>query len=179
MKHDRQRTTQRNATVSARVYNQVHEPRPYTPGRRRVSAYITWSYPGEANRDVAVLDNRFSTWTEVRRVAWPMYETREYADPNLYLQGIDGSLELFFRAWENFQQVVAETTGFAMPMYQRVDQAGYKLPLDERVLADADTLFVWGLDSISTNQEAAREEIEAVREFLTHEGKCLNLGTAP
>ncbi len=59
------------------VYNQVHAPRPYTPGRRRVSAYITWSYPAEANREVAILDNRFSTWTEVRRVAWPMYETPE------------------------------------------------------------------------------------------------------
>ncbi len=44
------------------------------------------------------------------------------------------------------------------------------------MLADADTLFVWGLDSISTGQEAAQEEIEAVREFLTQEGKCLVLG---
>ncbi len=161
---------------SPRVYNQVHEPRPYTPGRRRVSAYITWSYPGEANRDVTILDNRFSTWTEVRRVAWPMYETPEYADPNLFQQGIAGSLELFFRAWESFQQLVAETTGYAMPLYQRVDQTGHRLPLDERVLADADTVLVWGLDSVSTGQEAAQEEIEAVREFLTREGSCLILG---
>ena len=31
-------------------------------------------------------------------------------------------------------------------MFQRVDQAGFALPLDERVLADADTLLVFGLD---------------------------------
>jgi hypothetical protein len=161
---------------SARAYDWVHVPRPYTPGRRRVSAYITWSYPGEVNRDVAVLDNRFSTWTEVRRVAWPMFETPQYADPNLFQQGITGSLELFFLAWEEFQQLVAEITGHPMPFYQRVDQAGHHLPLDERVLADTDTLLLWGLDSISTDQEPAEEEIEAVREFLTREGSCLVLG---
>ena len=55
----------------ARTYNQAHASRPYTPGRRRLSIYISWSYPGEAGRDVSQLDNRFSTMTEVRRVTWP------------------------------------------------------------------------------------------------------------
>ena len=57
-----------------RTYNQAHVPRKYTPGKRRVSVYIAWSYPAEANREVTVIDNRFSTMTEVRRVAWPQYE---------------------------------------------------------------------------------------------------------
>jgi hypothetical protein len=57
-----------------------------------------------------------------------------------------------------------------------VDQAGYRLPLDERVLADTDTLFVFGLDHILTEQEASTDEIEAVREWLTREGTCLVLG---
>ena len=52
-----------------RTYNQDHVRRPETPGRRRFSIYWTWSYPWEANRDLAELDNRFSTMTEVRRVA--------------------------------------------------------------------------------------------------------------
>ena len=39
--------------------------------KRRFSVYWTWSYPWEANRDVTEMDNRFSTMTEVRRVAWP------------------------------------------------------------------------------------------------------------
>ena len=61
-------------------------------------------------------------------------------------------------------------------MYQRVDQAGVKLPLDERILADTDTLLVWGLDHMVTQQEASAEEIEAVREFLSAEGTCLIIG---
>ena len=47
--------------------------------KRRFSIYWTWSYPWEANRDVTEMDNRFSTITEVRRVAWPTYETPEYS----------------------------------------------------------------------------------------------------
>jgi hypothetical protein len=158
-----------------RIYNQVHVPRKYTAGRRRVSVYISWSYPGEANRDVNELDNRFSTMNEVRRVGWPAYESPEWG-PSMFLQGIAGTLELFFRAWERFQQVVGEVTGHEVAVYQRIDQAGYKLPLDERVLADTDTLMVFGLDHLLTEQEAAPEEIEAVRQFLTREGTCLVLG---
>ena len=60
---------------AARTYNQNHVPRRYTRGKRRVSIYWTWSYPWEANRDPSIMDNRFSTMTEVRRVAWPDYET--------------------------------------------------------------------------------------------------------
>ena len=75
-----------------------------------------------------------------------------------------------------FQQVIGEITGHPVAMYQRVDQAGVKLPLDERVLADTDTLLVWGLDHMVTQQEASAEEIEAVRQFLKREGTCLILG---
>ena len=49
--------------TSPRTYNQVEVPRPYTPGKRRFSIYWTWSYPWESNRDVAEMDNRFSTIT--------------------------------------------------------------------------------------------------------------------
>lgn len=164
------------ASKSARTYNQNHVQRQYTPGRRRVSIYISWSYPAEAGRDPAELDNRFSTMTEVRRVAWPAYEGPEWSDPLQYQQGIAGALELFFRAWVPFQEFVQQTTGHAVPVFQRIDHAGVKLPLDERVLADADTLLVFGLDHMITEQEAAPEEIEAVREFLKREGTCLILG---
>ena len=159
-----------------RTYNQVHVPRNYTSGRRRVSIYVTWSYPGEANRDVTVLDNRFSTMTEVRRVLWPDYESPRYGDPLTFSQGIAGSLELFFVAWETFQKCVGELTGHVVPVFQRVDHAGYRLPLDERVLQDVDTLLIFGLDHMVTNQEATPEEVEAVRHFLAREGTCLLLG---
>ena len=52
-----------------RTYNQNHVPRQYTSGQRRFSIYWTWSYPWEVNRDLTELDNRFSSMTEVRRVA--------------------------------------------------------------------------------------------------------------
>src|SRR5215510_7723837 len=159
-----------------RSYNQVHVPRKYTAGKRRVSVYITWSYPGEANRDITELDNRFSTMNEVRRVSWPNFESAQYADPVMFQQGIAGTLELFFTAWELFQSVIGETTGHPVPMFQRIDQAGRKLPLDERVLADTDTLMVFGLDHMVTEQEAEPGEIEAIRDFLSREGKCLVLG---
>jgi hypothetical protein len=138
--------------------------------------YIAWSYPGEANRDPTELDNRFSTMTEVRRVLWPDYEKPQWADPLRFQQGITGSLELFFWAWVNFQELVEEVTGFVVPVFQRVDQAGFDLPLDERVLDDTDTLFVFGLDHVVTGQVASAAEIDAMRAFLEREGTCLVIG---
>src|SRR5215218_9836958 len=158
--------------VPARAYNYFPSPRKYISGKRRVSVYWTWSYPWEANRDVTEMDNRFSTMTEVRRVAWPTYESIEYSEKE-FLQGIAGTLELFHLSILRFQAVDGEVTGQPVFDYQRIDQAGQRLPLDERVLADTDTLKVFGLDHLVTEQEASREEIEAIREFLKREGTCL------
>ncbi len=49
------------------------------------------------------------------------------------------------------------------------------MPIDERILADTDTLMVFGLDHILSEQEAAPEEIGAIREWLQREGTCLLL----
>ena len=160
---------------AARTYNQDHVPRKYKSGKRRVSIYWTWSYPWEANRDPSVMDNRFSTFTEVRRVAWPEYETREW-DEQSFLQGIAGTLELFHRSTLSFQQLVGEATEQPVAVFQRIDQAGYRQPIDERVLADTDTLMVFGLDHLLAEQEAAPEEIAALREWLKREGTCLLIG---
>ena len=157
-----------------RTYNQHHIPRPYMAGKRRFSIYWTWSYPWEANRDLTELDNRFSTMTEVRRVAWPAFEGSEWDKMN-FLQGIAGTLELFHRSTLAFQQLVGETTGHPVAVYQRIDQAGYKLPIDERVLADTDTLMVFGLDHLVSEQEAEKGEIDAIRDWLKREGTCLLL----
>lgn len=159
---------------TGRTYNQNHLARPYVPGKRRFSIYWTWSYPWEVNRDTADLDNRFSTISEVRRVAWPAFEGAQWDKMN-FLQGIAGTLELFHRSTLEFQRVVGETTGQPVAIYQRIDQAGYKLPIDERVLADTDTLMVFGLDHLVAEQEAAPAEIEAIRQWLKREGTCLLL----
>ena len=73
----------------ARTYNQNHIPRKYTPGKRRLSIYWTWSYPWESQRDPAAMENRFSTMTEVRNVLWPEYEKPEWSAAQ-FLQGIAG-----------------------------------------------------------------------------------------
>lgn len=155
-----------------REYNQNHVPRPYRPGKRRFSIYWTWSYPWEANRDLSELDNRFSTMTEVRRVAWPNFEGSEWDKMN-FLQGIAGTLELFHRSTLAFQQIAGEITGHPVAVYQRIDQAGYQLPIDERVLADTDTLMVFGLDHLPSELQAEQGEIEAIRKWLNREGTCL------
>jgi len=159
---------------AARTYNQTHIPRKYTPGRRRISIYWTWSYPWESQRDLEELDNRFSTMTEVRRVAWPNYETQEWDEAN-FLQGIAGTLELFHRSALGFQELAGEVTGHPVAVFQRIDQAGYKLPIDERILADTDTLMVFGLDHVLGQEEALPEEVAAIREWLTRKGTCLLL----
>lgn len=158
----------------ARTYNQAHVPRKPTPGRRRVSIYWTWSYAWEAGRDPAEMNNRFSTITEVRNVAWPSYETPDYG-PARFLQGIAGTLELFHRSTLSFQEIVGEATGHPVAIFQRIDQAGFPLPIDERILADTDTLMVFGLDHLPSGQEATPEEIESIRSWLEREGTCLLL----
>jgi len=164
-----------NSYPSPRVYNQILSPRKYVKGKRRFSVYWTWSYPWEANRDIAELDNRFSTMTEVRRVGWPAFESIEFSE-KMFLQGISGTLELFHLSIAKFQQVIESVTGQPVPDFQRIDQAGQRLPIDERILADTDTLMVFGLDHLITEQEAAPEEIQAIKNFLKREGTCLILG---
>ena len=158
----------------ARTYNQNHIPRKYTSDKRRLSIYWTWSYPWESQRDPAAMENRFSTMTEVRNVLWPNYETPEWSAAQ-FLQGIAGTLELFHRSTLSFQQIAGEATGHPVAVFQRIDQAGFKLPIDERVLADTDTLMVFGLDHLLSEQEAAAEEVAAIREWLKREGTCLLL----
>lgn len=159
----------------ARTYNHFHTPRNYRKGNRRVTIYNCWSYPAEVNRDVSELDNRFTTWTEVRRVQWPFWEKPEYSPKN-FMQGIAGTLELFFKVWSPFQELAGEITGNSVPFFQRVDQGGYQLPIDERVLGDTDTLLVYGLDTMITEQLPSQAEIEAIREWLSHEGNRLIIG---
>lgn len=143
-------------------------------GKRRISIYWTWSYPWEANRNINELDNRFSTMAEVRRVGWPNFESIEYSE-KMFLQGIAGTLELFHLGTVRFQLLAGELTGQPVAVYQRIDQAGQRLPIDERILADTDTLMIFGLDHLVTEQDASPEEINHIRQWLKREGTCLVL----
>jgi hypothetical protein len=162
-------------TQPARVYNQTHVARKYASGKRRLSLYWSWSYPWEAQRDPAALENRFSTITEVRNVAWPAYEAPEYAAAE-FLQGIAGTLELFHRSTLEFQRIAGEVSGQTVAVFQRIDQAGFRLTIDDRILADTDTLFVLGLDHLLSDQQASPGEIAAIEQWLQRDGTCLVLG---
>src|ERR1043166_10055619 len=94
----------------------------------------------------------------------------------MFLQRNERTLELVHLVIVQFQNVVAEATGHPVMDYQRVDQAGQRLPLDDRVLADTDTLMVFGLDHLAMEEKAEAAEIEAVQKFLTREGTCLVIG---
>jgi hypothetical protein len=159
---------------SARTYNQNHIARNYTLGKRRLSIYWTWSYPFEAQRNPAEVDNRFSTMTEVRTVLWPFYETPEWSAAQ-FPQGIAGTLELFHRSTLDFQRLAGELTSHPVAVFQRVDQAGFRLPIDDRILADTDTLMVFGLDHLPSGEEVSPEEVGAIRKWLEREGTCLLL----
>ncbi|MGH8744127.1 MAG: hypothetical protein ACREUY_07615, partial [Burkholderiales bacterium] len=87
--------------------------------------------------------------------------------------GIAGTLELFHRSALSFQQIAGEVTGHPVAVFQRVDQAGYTQPIDERILADTDTLLVFGLDHLPCQLEATSAEIAAIKEWLKREGTCL------
>jgi hypothetical protein len=156
----------------ARTYNQSHIGRKYTAGKRRVSIYWAWSYPWESQRDPAAMENRFSTMTEVRTALWPHYEAPEWGSAQ-FLQGIAGTLELFHRSTLAFQRIAGDATGHPVAVFQRIDQAGYQQPVDERILADTDTLLVFGLDHLLNEQVAAKAEIEALEQWLKREGTCL------
>ncbi len=158
----------------ARTYNQNHAARSYTPGRRRLSIYWTWSYAFEAQRNPAEADNRFSTMTEVRSVLWPYYETPEWSAAH-FPQGIAGTLELFHRSTLDFQQLAGDLTGHPVAVFQRGDQAGFSLPIDERILADTDTLLVFGLDHLASGEQATAHEVAAIGKWLEREGTCLLL----
>ncbi len=158
----------------ARSYNQDHMPRPYRHGQRRLSIYWSWNYPWEAQRNVAEMDNRFPTMTEQRRASWPAFEGPEWCACQ-FLQGIAGSLELLHRSTQEFQRIAEEVTGQPIAVFQRVDQGGYRLPIDERILNDTDTLMVFGLDHLEAQATVCEQELGALEEWLQRDGNCLLL----
>jgi hypothetical protein len=159
--------------MSARTYNQAHVARP-ADGKRRLSIYWSWSYPWETQRDPGLMADRFSTLTEVRNVLWPAYETPDYA-ADRFLQGIAGTLELFHVSTLAFQRAAEQSTGHPVAIFQRVDQAGFRQAIDESILDDCDTLLVFGLDHLPSDQGAELAEVAAIRRWLARDGTCLVL----
>ena len=138
-----------DCTRPARTYNQDHVARPHD-GRRRISIYWTWSYPWEAQRDPAAMDNRFSTHDRGTQRHLPgLREARVRQRPT--------SCKASPARWScstarrcRSRTSPAKLTGHPVAVFQRVDQAGYPQPIDERILDDTDTLMVFGLDHLTS-----------------------------
>ena len=128
-------------TPSPRTYPHAQFTRAYTPGRRRFSAYWSWSYPLEVRQDPTAPE---------------AIESRQLA-------------------LSRFQQLIGDLTGHPVAVYQRVDQAGQSLPMDAGLLDDTDTLMIFGLDHLVTEQDAASAEIEAIARWLERDDTCLIL----
>lgn len=136
------------------------------PGRR-ITVYYAWSRPDETGAPLGVIENRFPTLFESRRMLFPKFEA--LADPARYDQGVAGFLDHIMR--ENFVAFVEQAraeTGAPVTEIERVDAEGRLTPLDAALAGDVDTLILIGFDSLRSAQAASAAEIAAVRGFLAH-----------
>jgi hypothetical protein len=133
---------------------------------RKVVAYYAWSRPGEIEAPLEVIENRFPTLFESRRMGYPRFE--ELADPARFDQTVAGFLDhIMKRNFAAFVELAGSLTGQPVVEIERVEDDGTVNALDAGILDEADTLIVISFDSLRTGQEATRAEVDAVRAFLT------------
>ena len=131
----------------------------------KVVVYYAWSRPGETGAPLEVIENRFPTLFESRRMAYPRFE--ELSDPARFDQGVAGFLDhIMKRNFTAFTELAQSLTGQPVVEIERVADDGSVKPLDARLLDGVDTLIVISFDSFRTSQGATTAEIEALRAFL-------------
>lgn len=132
---------------------------------RRVLVYYAWSRPSEIGAPLDVIENRFPTLFESRRMAYPRLE--EFSDPNRFDQAIGGFLDhILKRNFAAFVEIAGALTGQPVVEIERVTNDNCLTRLDSTALKGFDTVIVISFDSFRTFQEAGRDEVEAVRRFL-------------
>jgi hypothetical protein len=139
---------------------------------RKVAVYYAWSRPGEINAPLFVIENRFPTLFESRRMLYPRYE--ELSDPNQFDQSVGGFLDhIMKRNFLAFVEQTAGETGQPVVELERVTDSGTRALLNENLLGSIDTLIVISFDSLRTVQEPTNDEIGAVRSFLGKPGNLV------
>jgi hypothetical protein len=132
---------------------------------RKVAIYYAWSRPGEIEAPLEVIENRFPTLFESRRMAYPRYD--ELADPVRFDQSIGGFLDHIMKQnFAAFIELVRALTGLQVAEIERVADDDSLNALDGRVFDGIDTLIIISFDSFRTGQEAKGAEVDAVRAFL-------------
>jgi hypothetical protein len=134
---------------------------------RKVVLYYAWSKPGETSAPLEVIENRFPTLFELRRIFYPAFE--ELSDAARFDQSVAGFLDQIMKHnFTAFMEQAGTETGHPVVEIERVGSDGRQRPLDQELLASADTLIVISFDSLRTEQEASKDELDAVRGFLAH-----------
>jgi hypothetical protein len=134
---------------------------------RKVVLYYAWSRPGEVEAPLEVIENRWPTLFESRRMLYPRFEA--FSDSARFDQRIGGFLDHVMKPnFAAFVEQAGAQTGHPVVEIERVADDGSRTRLDAAVLDAADTLIVIGLDSLRTRQDASAAEVEAVRRFLAH-----------
>jgi hypothetical protein len=134
---------------------------------RKVIMYYAWSRPGEIGAPLEVIENRFPTLFESRRMAYPRFE--ELSDPSRFDQSVAGFLDhIMKRNFAAFVELAEALTGQSVAEIERVGDGGELTALDAGLLDGADTLIIISFDSLRTGQEAGHSEIAAIRAFLAH-----------
>jgi hypothetical protein len=134
---------------------------------RKLVLYYAWSRPGEIEAPLEVIENRFPTLFESRRLAYPRFE--ELSDPLQFDQSVAGFLDhIMKRNFAAFVELAEAQAGQPVLEIERGANDGGLTTLDAGALDTADTLIVISFDSLRTGQDARSAEVEAVREFLQH-----------
>jgi hypothetical protein len=133
---------------------------------RKIAIYYAWSRPAEIGAPLEVIENRFPTLFESRRMGFPAYE--QLSDPSQFDQSVAGFLDhIMKRNFTAFVELAGTLTGQPVMEIERVTDDGVLTSLDANVLAGVDTLIIISFDSLRSGQSAGGAEVEAVHQFLT------------
>ena len=132
---------------------------------RKVLLYFAWSRPAETGAPLEVIDDRFPTVFELRRIFYPRFET--LSDLKQVDQRVGGFLDHIQKPnFAAFAEQAETESGRPVTRVERVADDGTTRLLDRTLIADADTILVISFDSVRTVQTACASEIEAVQHFL-------------
>jgi len=137
---------------------------------RRFLFYFAWSWPQETQMDLATLDNRFATMTEVRRQFWPtVQDLYDYSGP----LGIDGVLDRILQWHQGCATFIDPGNTGLTRVVERQNRSLACRYLYDLNANEVDTLVVMSFDHVATGQAPTAEEVQWARDFLSDEKKCL------
>src|SRR5580658_9741339 len=112
---------------------------------RKIVFYYAWSRAGEIGAPLEVIENRFPTLFESRRMGYPRFE--ELSDPSRFDQSVAGFLDHIMKHnFIAFVELAAALTGQAVVEIERVTDDGCLTALDAGTLDGVDTLIVISFD---------------------------------